>query len=198
MNINGKNKKIKGTLQQGVSQTFVGNFGFPNNSKTSDTILVQLKYKDHILDSYYYKIQAKEKIKKEQIKPEGVKVFSVIDGDTIRYKDEYGKLQSIRMLGIDAPESNTARYKKTECYGKETKDYLTQRLKGKFIQLSFDNEQATTDRYGRLLAYVSLDNELINEELISKGFAKEYTYKQAYQKQEQFKKAEQQAKSYQL
>lgn len=198
MNINGKNKKMKGVLQQGVSQTFFGNFGFPNSSKTSDTILVQLKDKDLVLDSYYYKIQSKKNIKKEQIKPEGIKVFSVIDGDTIRYKDEHGKLQSIRMLGIDAPESNTARYKKTECYGKEAKDYLVQRLKGKFIQLSFDDEQATTDRYGRLLAYVSLDNQLINEELIAKGFAKEYTYKQAYQKQEQFKTAQQQAQAHQL
>ena len=198
LNINGKNKKIKGILEQGVSQTFVGNFWFPNSSKTSDTILVQLKYKDKVLDSYYYKLNSKEKVKKEQISKEGIKVFSVLDGDTIRYRDENWSLQSVRLLGVDAPESNTARYKKTECYGKEAKDYLTQRLKGQYVQLSFEEEQASTDRYGRLLAYVSLDGALINEELIAKGYAREYTYKQDYTQQENFKKAEQQAQSNQL
>lgn len=194
LNINGKKKKMKGILKQGISQTFIGNFGFPNTNKVNNTVLVQLKYKETVLDNYYYTITTKEKEKKEKIQKEGIKVFSVIDGDTIRYRGEDWKLQSVRLLWIDAPESNTARYKKTECYGKEAKDYLTERLKGKYIQLSFDNEQ-TTDRYGRLLAYVSLDGQLINEELIAKGFAKEYTYKQNYQKQELFKKAEEKAKA---
>lgn len=198
LNINGKTKKMKGVLEQGISQTFVGNFWFPNSSKTSDTILVQLKYKDKILDSYYYKLSSKEKVKKEQISKEGIKVFSVLDGDTIRYRDENWSLQSVRLLGVDAPESNTARYKKTECYGKEAKEYVTKRLKGQYVQLSFEENQASTDRYGRLLAYVSLDGALINEELIAKGYAKEYTYKQDYTQQENFKKAEQQAQTTQL
>lgn len=194
LNINGKKKKMKGVLKQGISQTFVGNFGFPNSSKTSDTILVQLKYKDSVLDSYYYKLNSKEKVKKEQISKEGIKVFSVLDGDTIRYRDEEWKLQSVRLLGVDAPESNTARYKKTECYGKEAKDYLTQRLKGQYVQLKFEEGQKN-DRYGRLLAYVWLENRLINQELIAQGFAKEYTYKQTYSQQKNFKKAEQEAQS---
>jgi hypothetical protein len=54
----------------------------------NNTILVQLKYKDTVLDSYYYTITTKEKEKKEKIQKEGIKVFSVIDGDTIRYRDE--------------------------------------------------------------------------------------------------------------
>ena len=36
--------------------------------------------------------------KKEIQKPEGIKVFSIIDGDTIRYKDESGKLASVRLI----------------------------------------------------------------------------------------------------
>lgn len=194
LNINGKNKKMKGILEQGVSQTFIGNFGFPNSSKTNDTILVQLKYKDKVLDNYYYKINSKEKVKKEQNIKEGIKVFSVLDGDTIRYRDEHWTLQSVRLLGVDAPESNTARYKKTECYGKEAKDYLTQRLKGQYVQLKFEEGQKS-DRYGRLLAYVWLENTLINEELIAHGYAREYTYKQEYSQQKNFKKAEQEAQS---
>jgi hypothetical protein len=79
---------MKGILKQGISQTFIGNFDFPNTSKVNNTILVQLKYKDTVLDSYYYTITTKEKEKKEKIQKEGIKVFSVIDGDTIRYRDE--------------------------------------------------------------------------------------------------------------
>ena len=45
-----------------------------------------------------------------------VKVYSVIDGDTFRYRKEDGSLQSVRLLGVDAPESNTARYRSTECF----------------------------------------------------------------------------------
>lgn len=196
LDINGKNKKLKGILKQGISETFRGSYWFPNSSKNGDTITVHLKYKEAILDTYYYKISSKQK--KEIQKPEGIKVFSIIDGDTIRYKDENRKLASVRLIWVDAPESNTARYKKTECYGKEAKDYLTQRLKGKTIELSFDKGQENTDRYGRLLAYVSLDGKLINEELIRNGYAKEYTYKQSYEKQEAFKKAEYEAKNEQL
>jgi hypothetical protein len=79
---------MKGILKQGISQTFIGNFGFPNTNKVNNTVLVQLKYKETVLDNYYYTITTKEKEKKEKIQKEGIKVFSVIDGDTIRYRGE--------------------------------------------------------------------------------------------------------------
>lgn len=199
LNINGKNKKIKGILNEGVSQTFVGNFSFPNSSKTNDAILVQLKYKDTVLDNYYYKLSSQKKEEKgEENLKDGVKVFSVLDGDTLRYRDEEGKLQSVRLLWVDAPESNTARFKKTECYGKESKEFLNEKLKGKNVQISFDNGEVKLDRYWRLLAYVWFEGKLINEELISKGYAKEYTYKEDYQEQEKFQKAEKSAQLAQL
>ncbi|PZM87031.1 MAG: hypothetical protein DLD55_03540 [candidate division SR1 bacterium] len=194
--INGKKKSLQGSLQQGISQTLVGKFGFPNTSK--ERVLVQLKYQDKVLDSYYYQALGKQKTEQKLKPKEGIKVFSVLDGDTIRYKDESGKLQSVRLLGVDAPESNTARYKKTECYGKEAKEYLRERLKGAYIQLSFDEESPHYDRYGRQLAYVWLENQLINEELIRKGYAREYRYKTNYKEQENFKKAEQDAQSEQI
>ncbi len=161
-------------------------------------VLIQLKYQDKVLDSYYYQPISEQKTEKKATPKEGIKVFSILDGDTIRYKDENGKLQSVRLLGIDAPESNTARYKKTECYGKEAKEYLKERLKGHYIQLTFDEQSPQYDRYGRQIAYVWLGDQLINEELIRKGYAKEYTYKTDYHEQEKFKKAEQYAQSQQL
>ena len=198
LNIDGKNKKINGILNYGESKTLVGSFGFPNKKKDKSNIVIQLKLGNQILDTFVYTIAEKntiEKEKKQENKKEEIKVFSVLDGDTFRYKDENGKLQSVRLIWVDSPESNTARYRKTECYGKEAKQALTNLIKGKTIKLEFDPNQHQHDSYGRQLAYVWLDDLLINQHLISEGFAKEYTFKTAYSKQADFQSTQIQAKA---
>ena len=199
LNIGWKNKKMSGHLVEWVPQTFIGNFWFPNSSKDQKTIWVQLKFWDRIFDTYYYSFEESLKQTKEKTeKLEWYKVFSVLDGDTFRYRDDTWKLQSVRLLGVDAPESNTTRYKKTECYWKEAKDYLSQLLKWKQVKIEFDPNQQSTDRYGRQLAYVYLDGMLVNQELLEKGYAREYTYKSDYSKQLEFKHAADQAKQQKL
>ncbi len=116
--------------------------------------------------------------------------ISVVDGDTIRY----GSL-TIRMIGIDAPESNTARYGYSECYGSEASKYLTATLKNvKEVTIVKDSSQGETDKYWRTLAYVFLWDTNINERMIADGYAFEYTYDKAYQYQLNFKEAEKKAK----
>jgi len=117
-----------------------------------------------------------------------VKIAYVIDGDT--YKVWYqGKKQSVRLIGIDTPESkrnNRAELQSRQFgkdieeiieLGKQTKKYAMNFIKaGQTIYLEFDVRQ--TDRYGRLLAYVWLDKEktrMINEILIQDGYAVVYT-----------------------
>lgn len=121
-------------------------------------------------------------------------VTSVLDGDTFRIKYQ-GKTQSIRLIWADAPESNKTRYRVIQCFGKEAKNYLTGLLKGKQIRLEFDSTQWEKDIYNRLLAYVYLDDELVNEKIIADGFAREYTYKTAYKYQESFQNAQKEAQS---
>jgi micrococcal nuclease len=116
-------------------------------------------------------------------------VSSVIDGDTMRIKYQ-GKTQSIRLLGIDAPESTKTRYKYLECFGTEAKNYLKSLVDKKKITFQFDPAQDQKDIYDRLLAYVFLNDELINQTMIEDGYAKEYTYKTTYTYQSQFKQAE--------
>ncbi len=196
--IDGKNKKINGILKYWESKTLVGSFWFPNTKKDKSNVVVQLKLWNQLLDTFIYSISDKstsEKEKKQENKKEGIKVFSVLDGDTFRYKDSNWKLQSVRLIWVDSPESNTARYRKTECYGKEAKQALTNLIKGKTIKLEFDPNQHQHDNYGRQLAYVWLDDLLINQHLISEGFAKEYTFKTAYSKQADFQSAQAQAKA---
>lgn len=192
--IDGKNKKISWTLIEGESLTLKGSFWFPNSKKDNSSVSVQIKIWDQALDTYYYSFPEKiDKQKEKATNKEWIKVFSILDGDTFRYKDENGKLQSVRLLWVDSPESNTARYRKTECYGKESKEYLTKLIKGKNIKIVFDENQNSTDNYWRLLAYVYLDDLFVNQHLIEQGFAREYTYKTAYQYQQTFKENQQQA-----
>ena len=121
-------------------------------------------------------------------------LIEVVDGDTIKIKDENGNIISVRMIGIDAPESNTTRYGYAECFGKEAKGHLEELLRGEDkVQLEFDTTQGNYDKYNRLLAYVISRGQNINKKMIDDGFAFEYTYNLPYNHQAEFKSAQKDA-----
>ncbi len=97
-----------------------------------------------------------------------------IDGDTASFLID-GKMQSVRFLGIDTPEITKG---KIEEYGKEASDYTCQVLKeGKDIYLEYDPNSKRYDKYGRVLAWVFVDNNNLSELLLSKGYARvQYIY----------------------
>ena len=190
MKVNATNKKLTWNLEPYSSITLKWSFGFPNSTKDNSDVVVILFYDDYIFSTYTYNPN-KPKI---EIPDGAVKVYSVIDGDTFRYRKEDGSLQSVRLLGVDAPESNTARYRSTECFWKEAKNYLTNLIKNQYVTLEFDQNSASSDAYGRMLAYVYLNWKLVNETLIAEWYAKEYTYKTAYSQQSVFKQAEEKAR----
>lgn len=101
-------------------------------------------------------------------------VISVIDGDT--FKISYnGEETKVRLIGIDTPESVHPDKTKNTSYGKEASNYTKSLIEGKNIKLEFDVSK--TDKYGRLLAYVYLENgEMLNEKLIKDGYAQVATY----------------------
>lgn len=97
-------------------------------------------------------------------------VLRVIDGDTFRISDGTSKGRSIRLIGVDAPESNNSRNKVRHALGDEATAYLQKLIGGKIVRLEFDIDR--TDRYGRTLAYVYLaDGTFVNAELIRNGYA---------------------------
>lgn len=96
-----------------------------------------------------------------------VPVTKVTDGDTIHVAYR-GRDERVRLIGIDTPEVPWYGGK-AECYGVEAGLYARARLSGKKVRLSFD--VARRDRYGRLLAYVYLGDELFNLTLIRLGYA---------------------------
>jgi micrococcal nuclease len=122
-------------------------------------------------------------------------VSRVVDGDTIEVLVQ-GKEDTVRLIGINAPETVDPKKKSAQCFGKEASDKAKEILTGKMITLKSDPTQADRDEYGRLLRYVFLqDGTNFDEFMISEGYAYEYTFKgNPYKYQSAFKDAEGKAK----
>ena len=74
------------------------------------------------------------------------------------------------MIGVDAPETRRTSKKEIGFFANESKEYLTQLIDNNCIRFEYDVN--LTDRYGRTLAYVFLeDGTFVNAELIKYGYA---------------------------
>jgi micrococcal nuclease len=98
-------------------------------------------------------------------------VTRVIDGDTIAID---GK--TVRLIGIDTPES-VRPGAPVECGATAASRYMKRLATGKRVRWQTDDTQDTRDRYGRLLAYVSLaDGRQLQRSILRAGWAKVYVY----------------------
>ena len=97
-------------------------------------------------------------------------VAYVFDGDTIAVLKD-NKEVTVRMIGIDTPESVNRDQSKNTPEGLEASLWLHERLKGRQIYLEYDEQRI--DRYGRDLAYVWLEDgkTLMEDELLKNGMA---------------------------
>lgn len=96
----------------------------------------------------------------------------IVDGDSIIVNPPYEGENSIRMLGIDCPETNYRGRSQGE-YGEQAKDFLHSLIKvGDSIRIIPDTE--VWDRYLRVLAYVFKDDVNINVEMVRAGMAVPY------------------------
>ena len=89
-------------------------------------------------------------------------VARVIDGDTIEL--ETG--EKIRYLLVNAPETTGG---KNECYGQNASQFNRDLVLGKTVELRYDS--VCTDRFGRLLAYVSVAGTEVNTTLVERVYA---------------------------
>ncbi len=93
------------------------------------------------------------------------KVERVIDGDTLRLEDG----RQVRLLGVDTPESKHSEVP-VQVFSKEAYEFSRQMVEGFEVRLERDVEP--TDKYGRTLAYIYLeDGRMLNEELLKRGYA---------------------------
>lgn len=113
-------------------------------------------------------------------------VSSVIDGDTIELDD--GRV--VRYIGIDTPEKSSP-FANNQCYSHQATDINTALTIGKTVRLERDTND--TDKYGRLLRYVWVDDLLVNQELVEQGAAFAKSYPPDTARQEQFAFAQQNA-----
>jgi micrococcal nuclease len=112
-------------------------------------------------------------------------VTRVVDGDTIEVRvldrsagpgagrARVGRAYDVRFIGIDTPES-VKPGAPLECFGKEAAAATEALLAGRRVTLVKDSEEA--DRYGRLLRYVYLGEEMVDARLVANGYASAYAY----------------------
>jgi micrococcal nuclease len=109
-------------------------------------------------------------------------VSSAIDGDTLKLSTgEY-----VRLIGVDTPESRYNNKLVRDCkrsrrdkdailkMGREASNFTRKLVEGKRVKLAFDLQKH--DKYGRLLAYVYLeDGTFVNGKIVEEGYAKVMT-----------------------
>lgn len=103
-----------------------------------------------------------------------------VDGDTAWFNIN-GEKTKVRFLYIDTPEST----KEVEPYGVEASNYTKESLiNAKKIELELNMDGDSNDKYDRLLAWVFVDGELLQEKLARQGLVEKfydyginYTYK---------------------
>jgi len=88
-------------------------------------------------------------------------VARAIDGDTIELESG----ERVRYILVDTPESTGGA---TDCFGDNAHRYNEDLVAGKTVHLAYDVE--CEDRYGRLLAYVSVGDTEINSRLVASGY----------------------------
>lgn len=90
-------------------------------------------------------------------------VVRVIDGDTFELENG----QKVRMKGINTPE-------KSEWLDVEATEFVRELVENKSVML----ESYGFDKYGRILAYVFIDGENLNEKILKNGLGTLYYYEE--------------------
>lgn len=133
--------------------------------------------------------------KLQPLEQEGVKLIKCTDGDTAHFKID-GQDTTVRFLAIDTPETKKPNTP-VQPYGEEASRYTCDALSSaKEIRLEYEKEK--TDKYGRNLAWVFVDDKLLQEQLIQKGYAKVAYLYSDYKYTGRLQKAEKEAKAQEL
>jgi len=104
-------------------------------------------------------------------------VLRVVDGDTIDADIDLGfdisLTKRVRLSGVDTPESRTTDLKE-KALGLEVKEWLKKKLDGKKNILIKTELPDSTEKYGRILGRLYVDDVCLNDRMIDEGYA--WTY----------------------
>ena len=119
--------------------------------------------------------------------PKKGNVERIVDGDTIVLQN--GDI--VRYVGITSPETG-------EPFEKEATEANRKLVEGKEVELEYDNYKG--DKFGRILAYLIIDNINVSIELARLGMAQVvvYQHKKPFIYQDKILKAQEEAKKKKL
>ena len=133
-----------------------------------------------------------------------LQIGKILDGDSFYLNDG----REVRLIGVDCPEYKDQERNKRNAktlgidsvryasYALKAKNFLSQLTQGKEVRTEIDPINAITghhDKYQRFLAYVYVDDMMINAALINEGYCVTYRYFD-FRHKEQFIQYEQNAK----
>jgi micrococcal nuclease len=125
----------------------------------------------------------------EEVTEWTVTVIRVIDGDTVEIRYQNGQTDTLRLLGVDTPETTLGRVSPDEFegipdtpagrdhlykWGQRATQFAEAELAGEEVRIVVDEAADRRGSYGRLLVYVYVDGENFNEQLLSDGYARLY------------------------
>jgi endonuclease YncB( thermonuclease family) len=119
-----------------------------------------------------------------------ITVTRVIDGDTIEV-DIGGTIYRVRYIGMDTPELDDERPEFC-ALAQEATRLNRQLVEGETVRLEQDISE--TDKYGRLLRYVYVDDTFVNAELVRRGLAWAEAYEPDTKYQDILEEAEAEAR----
>lgn len=118
-----------------------------------------------------------------------VTVTRVIDGDTVEIRYEDGSTETVRLLGVDTPETPPNSVSPGEfegipdtdagrdhliVWGGRATGFAERNLAGRNVRLVVDSQADRRGGYGRLLGYIYVDDENFNQLLLTNGYARLY------------------------
>ena len=118
-----------------------------------------------------------------------VTITRVVDGDTVEARFPNGKTDTLRLLGVDTPETSLSRVSPGEFegipdtvagrdhlynWGERATEFATDELSGKTVRIEVDPQADRRGSFGRLLVYIYVDGENFNKRLLTQGYARMY------------------------
>lgn len=128
-------------------------------------------------------------------------VTRVVDGDTVEVRLGDGSTETVRLLGVDAPETGfepdpaeyegvpntTAGRRCLRAAAENATAFLRDRVAGERVRLETDPTADRRGDFGRLLAYVHRGEGTLNHALVAGGHAR--VYRTAFAERERLEEA---------
>jgi micrococcal nuclease len=117
----------------------------------------------------------------------------VIDGDTVRVRVASGRQLTVRLIGIDTPETQRPGVA-VECGGKQAGAFMRRIAfdhgRGRRVTLVSDPSQDQSDHYGRTLAFLDARGKGdLGRLMLRAGWASVYVFEQPFARLDRYQHA---------